>query len=107
MSLSSCEVWGDLNRCDGTLCEDDHECQSGCCGAFVSFTHHRCLPILGDYCAGRDTTRRHSRSNTENSFDTGLDRELALTRELMSHEYDENQEPNDDHEHATQQEALA
>ena len=39
MSMSHCEVWGELNRCDGTLCDEDHECQSGCCGAFVSFTH--------------------------------------------------------------------
>lgn len=25
-SESHCEVWGDLNRCDGTLCDVDHEC---------------------------------------------------------------------------------
>ena len=63
MSLSHCDVWGDLNRCDGALCDVDHECQSGCCGAFVSFTHHRCLPILGDYCAARDKTRKYSHHN--------------------------------------------
>ena len=57
MSMSHCEVFGDLNRCDGALCDVDYECQSGCCGNFISFTHKRCLPILGDYCAGRDTTR--------------------------------------------------
>ena len=43
-SESHCEVWGDLNRCDGTLCDADMDCQSGCCGSFVSFTHNRCLP---------------------------------------------------------------
>ena len=26
MSKSHCEVWGDQNRCDGTLCDDDQEC---------------------------------------------------------------------------------
>ena len=78
MSLSSCEVWGDLNRCDGTLCDIDHECQSGCCGAFVSFTHQRCLPILGDYCSGRDTTRKQPRKVGENSLDFGLDYDLAM-----------------------------
>ena len=102
MSLSSCEVWGDTNRCDGTLCDDDHECQSGCCGAFVSFTHHRCLPILGDYCPGRDTTRKVNRKN-ENSIDMGLDRELALAHELLGHTLDENEEEQYPHEH----EALA
>ena len=62
-SESHCEVWGDLDRCDGTLCDVDHECQSGCCGSFVSFTHNRCLPLIGNYCAGRDTTRKsHHRS---------------------------------------------
>ena len=30
---------------------------SGCCGSFVSFTHDRCLPVLGDYCPGMDTSR--------------------------------------------------
>lgn len=71
MSLSSCEVWGDLNRCDGLLCEADNECQSTCCGAFVSFTHHRCLPLLGDYCPGRDTTRKQLVKNAENSLPFG------------------------------------
>lgn len=59
-SKSHCEVWGNLNRCDGTLCGEDTECQSGCCGSFTSFTHNRCLPILGNYCAGRDTTRDYT-----------------------------------------------
>ena len=57
VSTTHCDVWGEANRCDGTLCGSDFECQSGCCGAFVSFTHERCLPVLGDYCAGRDKTR--------------------------------------------------
>ena len=57
VSSTHCDVWGESNRCDGTLCSSDFECQSGCCGAFVSFTHERCLPMLGDYCAGRDKTR--------------------------------------------------
>ena len=26
MSESYCEVWGALNRCDGTLCDDDLDC---------------------------------------------------------------------------------
>ena len=26
MSMSHCEVWGGMNRCDGTLCDEDHEC---------------------------------------------------------------------------------
>ena len=30
---------------------------SGCCGSFVSFTHDRCLPMLGDYCPGMDASR--------------------------------------------------
>ena len=74
-SLSHCEVWGDTNRCDGTLCDVDHECQTGCCGAFVSFTHHRCLPLIGDYCPGRDTTRKYhkpKKAHNENSIEEHL-----------------------------------
>lgn len=74
-SMSYCEVWGDSNRCDGTLCDDDYECQSGCCGLFVSFTHNRCLPILGDYCAGRDTTRRKPNSQQKNEMLLGGEEE--------------------------------
>ena len=93
MSMSHCEVWGDMNRCDGTLCDDDHECQSGCCGSFVSFTHNRCLPLLGEYCAGRDTTRHRPRhSARENGID--LD-EHMLMQELMGHGHDENEEEAD------------
>lgn len=68
MSQSHCAIWGDLDRCDGALCGTDHECQSGCCGSFVSFTHDRCLPVVGDYCAGRDNTRNsHHHYDNENS----------------------------------------
>lgn len=59
-STSTCSIWSKTDRCDGTLCDADHECLSGCCGGFVSFTHKRCLPQLGDYCAGRDQTRLDS-----------------------------------------------
>ena len=59
-SASTCSIWNKVDRCDGTLCDEDHECLSGCCGGFVSFTHKRCLPQLGDYCAGRDQTRLDS-----------------------------------------------
>jgi len=74
--MSHCEVWGDFNRCDGTLCDEDHECQSSCCGSFVSFTHNRCLPILGDYCAGRDTTRRRPSTQQKNDIYGELDHEM-------------------------------
>ena len=77
MSMSHCEVWDGSNRCDGTLCDVDHECQSGCCGAFVSFTHHRCLPILGDYCAGRDTTRHYNQSKGRHSSENSIDEHLT------------------------------
>ena len=63
--MSNCEVWGDSSRCDGALCDEDNECTSGCCGSFVSFTHYRCLPILADYCPGRDTTRRKPPSEND------------------------------------------
>ena len=103
-SISSCEVWGDLNRCDGTLCDVDHECQSGCCGAFVSFTHHRCLPILGDYCPGRDTTRHRSpsKSHTANSIEGYED---SIVHDLLSHAKDENikNEKDQQKEHLAQQ----
>lgn len=75
LSISHCEVWGDSNRCDGTLCDADQDCQSGCCGEFASFTHARCLPMLGNYCAGRDTTRRRAqklmspKSNDDYDYD--------------------------------------
>ena len=75
-SKSYCAIWGDVDRCDGSLCEADMECQSGCCGSFVSFTHDRCLPIVGDFCAGRDTTRKGSHSDYENTLDPHLTREL-------------------------------
>ena len=75
-SLSYCDIWDDKNRCDGMLCDVDHECQSGCCGAFVSFTHHRCLPLLGNYCAGRDTTRKYHKKAIENAEEYDSDLEL-------------------------------
>lgn len=98
MSASHCEVWGEENRCDGTLCDDDQECQSACCGSFVSFTHNRCLPIIGDYCAGRDTTRRlkHKHSSSENAIDE------HLTKEMQEPGAGETEE-----EESSQKEALA
>ena len=81
MSISRCEIWGEVNRCDGALCDVDHECQSGCCGNFISFTHRRCLPSLGDYCAGRDTTRHYEEaqlSRHHNPYANGIvDEEAA------------------------------
>ena len=56
-SETHCGVWGGKNLCDGILCGDHTECQSTCCGSFVSFTHDRCLPVLGDYCPGKDLSR--------------------------------------------------
>lgn len=99
MSMSHCEVWGDMNRCDGTLCEEDHECQSGCCGAFVSFTHHRCLPILGDYCAGRDTTRKHS---YQHAYENGIDFDDYDVAMLEEDEHEAHHDEEEEH----QKEAL-
>ena len=77
MSSTHCEVWGDQNRCDGTLCDVDSECQSSCCGSFVSFTHNRCLPLIGSYCAGRDVTRKHKfKHGHENALDEHLTKGL-------------------------------
>ena len=95
MSISRCEIWGEVNRCDGALCDVDHECQSGCCGNFISFTHRRCLPSLGDYCAGRDTTRHYEEaqlSRHHNPYANGIvDEEAAanaqLARDLESEEF--------------------
>lgn len=56
-SETGCGLWGGDNLCDGSLCGAHDECMSGCCGSFVSFTHDRCLPVLGDYCPGMDTSR--------------------------------------------------
>ena len=97
-------MWGGNNLCDGILCGEHEECQSGCCGSFVSFTHDRCLPILGDYCPGMDDSRieyshkdhhshRHndimsnvssSESSEENALDEGAMRQkAAAAREAM------------------------
>lgn len=56
-SGSHCAVWGGQNLCDGILCGEHEDCLSECCGSFVSFTHDRCLPVLGDYCPGKDASR--------------------------------------------------
>lgn len=86
LSMTSCDIWGDANRCDGTLCDADHECQSGCCGAFASFTHARCLPSLGNYCAGRDVTRRQAKRKKlpaaaePDEDDASIDKELQALK---------------------------
>ena len=96
-SLSRLAQRGDRNRCDGTLCGEDYECQSGCCGGFVSFTARRCLPIIGDYCAGRDTTRHHAgRHAHENGIELPYDRE--------DHRFEGNLDEEESHH---QREALA
>jgi len=101
MSTSHCEVWGDQNRCDGTLCDADQECQSGCCGNFVSFTHDRCLPTLGDYCAGRDTTRKHlHRHHSENEIDEHLTKKFQERGQAEIEEGDKEEDQ-------SQKEALA
>ena len=38
--------------CDGTICEYDGHCKSGCCTQVISQDYKRCVPLLvGDYCA--------------------------------------------------------
>ena len=97
-SKSHCAIWGNIDRCDGALCQYDNECSSGCCGSFVAFTHDRCLPIVGDFCAGRDQTR-HSIFDYQND----LESQLPSKRDLQSLISDEIE----DEEDQLQREALA
>lgn len=43
-----CKVHGTEDQCDGQPCQGDSDCNSGCCGHFVSFSLRRCLPLTDD-----------------------------------------------------------
>ena len=60
---------------------------SGCCGSFVSFTHDRCLPVLGDYCPGMDTSRvefSHKDPYWNKQNDLGLESEEENTSLMLN-----------------------
>jgi len=54
----SCNVFGSFDICDGMGCEDDGNCNSGCCAIFVpkddidgEDTQKRCMPLVnGNMC---------------------------------------------------------
>ena len=47
-----CHEQGLKHLCDGTICEYDGHCKSGCCTQVISQNYKRCIPLLvGDYCA--------------------------------------------------------
>ena len=44
---------GTRDLCDGSVCFWDSDCNSGCCGHFISFALMRCLPLTDDYYCPR------------------------------------------------------
>ena len=46
-----CYAYGDVDRCDGMMCEDDNECVSSCCSRVSPDGYKQCHPqIEGGFC---------------------------------------------------------
>jgi len=46
-----CFAYGDHDKCDGMMCEEDTECSSGCCSRITAEGYKQCSAVIeGGYC---------------------------------------------------------